>query len=778
MTPQDTNQAEMAGVDQPDEAGKMQPSAGTPQGRANQGEPMNLQEYTDILEEIENQPREWRLTADREMDYADGNQLETELLAAQKKLGIPPAMEDMIGPTLEAIRGYEVSVRTDWRVTPNGQAGGQDVAEAINFKLNQAERHSRADRACSDAFRPQIGVGLGWVEVSRESDPFKFPYRCRAIHRNEIHWDMSGGSSDPDEWRYMRRQRWLHPSRLALVFPDHKELIDAFGRGPSWWMEPADQTDGISTGLRNAWNTARSWTVKEDRYYNPTSRDVCLSELWYRRWVDVGVLKSPDGRVVEYDAGNETHNYAIATGRAKYSRAVVARVRRAYWLGPHLLDDTPSPYAHHHFPYVPFFGFMEDSTAVPFGYVRGLIYQQDTINSGSAKLRWGMSATRTERTKGAVAMTDEQFRRTVGRLDADIVLDANHMAQSGARFEVKRDFQLSQTQLDLLENARAAISRIAPAAAGAFSGRPGTARSGVQEATQVEQANQSLASMMDSFRTARMRVGEMLMSMIVEDIGSEPYQVVVEGDAVRDDRVIQLNSPELDPDTGMAYLSNDLLRTRLMVALEEVPSTSSYRSQQLNAMSEAVKALPPQYQAAAMPFLASLMDTPFKRELVEALRAAGEQQSPDQIEERIKTEVANALKMAGNDLKARELDMKERVSDAQIKEIMARAVQVGVQAAYSAMQAGAQVAMNPAIAPVADTIMQASGYQEPTPRGVDPNLVPEATMPVQTADSQAAQQLGEARQNTSPQFPPVPRQAPSGAQGIETPSTADNLPPG
>ncbi len=39
------------------------------------------------------------------MDYADGNQLKTELLQAQQALGIPPSMENLIGAALEGIRG-------------------------------------------------------------------------------------------------------------------------------------------------------------------------------------------------------------------------------------------------------------------------------------------------------------------------------------------------------------------------------------------------------------------------------------------------------------------------------------------------------------------------------------------------------------------------------------------------------------------------------------------------------------------------------------------------
>ena len=316
--------------------------------------PLSLAEYRDILDEIDNQPRTWRRTADREMDYADGNQLDTELIRAMKAQGIPTTMENLIGASLEGIRGYEEATRTDWRITSNGQPGGQDVADAISFKLNEAERKSKADAACSGAFYPQIAVGIGWAEVCRNSDPFDYPYQCNVIHRNEIHWDWTSSKDDLSDARWLRRQRWMHPSRLARVFPDHKDLIRRYGRaGINWWSEfDETQYGGGSTGLNRAWDIAREWTRLEDRWFNPMNREVCASELWYRRWSDVIVLKSPDGRVVEFDENNPAHVFAVANRRVQFVRATVAKVRRSYWLGPHVLFDGPSPYAHRYFPYV------------------------------------------------------------------------------------------------------------------------------------------------------------------------------------------------------------------------------------------------------------------------------------------------------------------------------------------------------------------------------------------------------------------------------------------
>jgi hypothetical protein len=56
---------------------------------------LNLHEVQEIHYEIEHQPL-WRSTADKEMDYADGNQLESDLLKRMQEIGIPPAVENSL----------------------------------------------------------------------------------------------------------------------------------------------------------------------------------------------------------------------------------------------------------------------------------------------------------------------------------------------------------------------------------------------------------------------------------------------------------------------------------------------------------------------------------------------------------------------------------------------------------------------------------------------------------------------------------------------------------
>lgn len=726
---------------------------------------ITLDEFTSILHEIENQPA-WRSRADKEADYIDGNQLDTELMKKQAALGIPPASENIMKAAIESVMGFEAKTRKDWRLSSDNGTDGQDVADALGYKVNQSEKQSRADKACSDAFRTQFTVGLGWVEVSRESDPFKPPYRCNAVHRNQLWWDMPGAMEQPDmtACRWMLRRKWMDASRITLSFPDKKDLISRCdGRwGGNWDLT----TDGsVSTGLMDSWNTERGWSIEEQEWYDTTHKRLALFELWYRRWESVPVLKSPDGRVVEYDRKNPAHDTAIATGAARVVRATVARVRRAYFMGPHILHDGPTPYKHPYFPYAPFWGWKEDRTGVPFGAARDMIFAQDSLNSAISKLRWGISATRTERTKGAVAMKDEQFRQQVGRVDADIVLNHDHMAMPGAKFEVKRDYQLTEQHYQLMQDSRASIERASGITNG-FMGRNGSATSGLQEQTQVEQSNQSLASIMDNFSQGRTLVGEMLLSMIIEDMGQDPATVVIEGDAVRESRQVMLNQPAIDQATGIQYLSNDIQRTRLKVSMEDVPTSSSFRAQQLSTMGEAVKSMPANLQAAVMPFMVGLMDLPHKREVVEAIRAASEQESPEAVEKRIQQAVQDALVKSGNDLKARQVAVQEAESEAKIRKLIAETVQTGVQAAFSAMQAAQVIATMPQVAPVADVVMQGAGYQRPNPMGQDPNFPQPQLAGVPVPDVQG---------NTSPAFPPVPQDGASPMAGIETATPADNM---
>jgi hypothetical protein len=78
----------------------------------------------------------------------------------------------------------------------------------------------------------------------------------------------------------------------------------------------------------------------------------------------------------------------------------------------------------------------------------------------------------------------------------------------------------------------------------------------------------------------------------------------------------------------------------------------------------------------------------------------------------------------------------------QLKKVLADAFNVNVEGLFGATQAAEVIAAVPAVAPVADTLAKAAGYEIPAPPGVDPNLAtpaaPAAAAPAGDAGASAA----------------------------------------
>jgi hypothetical protein len=460
--------------------------------------------------------------------------------------------------------------------------------------------------------------------------------------------------------------------------------------------------------------------------------------------------------VVEHDPSSMVHAMAISNGLVTTEYAVTSKVFLSWWLGPHKLSDEPCPYKHNRFPYVPFWYRREDRTGVPYGLARGWIYLQDALNATISKLRWGISSAITTRTEGACLDDDATVRREVARSDADIVLTRDFTAK-GHIFKVDRDFQLTDQQNNLLNDCREGIKRVSSINS-SYMGEATQARSAVANSGLVEQSSLGLGELFDNFQDSRNEVGELLLSLIVEDLADNPATVTLPGTVSAAPRQVSLNVPHPD-----GYLTNDVSRTMLKVTLEDVPNSPSYRGQQLTSMSEAYKSMPEKFQTVLAPQLLSLMDVPHKAEAIKALREAMTQPTPEQIQQQQDQAVQAALLKAGVEHKAQQLIQDGQLKQAQIKKLNADAVSIGTLGAYQAMEAGGLIIASPELAPVGDEILKGAGYIPPTPNGVSPNIesalpqgVPQGPNPVPPTP------------NTHPNYPPRPPSPALGAgRGIE-----------
>lgn len=560
--------------------------------------------------DLRNQPA-WRSLADKCADYYDGNQLTAEQLTAMESNGMAPIIANIVRPTVDVVLGMEAKTRQDWRVvTDAGEF--QDVAEAQSFLLAEGERESKADRACSDAYAGQIKSGLGWVEVSKSMNPYEYAYRARAVHRREIWWDWRAKEPDLSDARFLLRRRWIDLDELLAIFPDQSDLLEQVGTGRITFNRFDLTTESHSEALVDAHSRELRTTLDDLEWRDSERRMLCLGELWYRTWHRGHVIKI-GGRVIPVDTNNPVIAAAVAMQRVKVKPAIYPKVRLAWWVGPHRLADVETNKKR--FPYVPFWGFREDRTGIPYGLIRPMIDPQDEYNARRAKLMWLLSAKRVFADSDALDENYNSFAdlaREVNRPDSVIIMNPERRPNSTVR--VDTDHGLATQQFNVMKDAQELLQQTAGVYQ-AMMGQTGSASSGYAINSLVEQGATTLAEINDNYRYARRAVGEMLLELIVEDIGGDPYEVSI-GEGKRA-KVIVLNQRQQD-----GSILNDVMRAGTKVTLADVPSTPSYRAQQLTMLSELTKSLPPNIQGAIIDFVIEATDLPKRREMAERIRNA------------------------------------------------------------------------------------------------------------------------------------------------------------
>lgn len=573
-----------------------------------------------FLREIKHQPH-WRREADRAADYYDGNQLSPETVERLQDRGQPPLIANLIKPTVDTVLGMEAKSRSDWRVRPeDDEMCNDDLAEALSVKLKHAEMESRADRAVSDAYAGQLKAGLGWVEVSREHDPFKCPYRVRSVHRREIFWDWRAEQPDLGDARYLIRRRWLELEHAIALMPQYASLFRMTTGG---WA-------GFDPLLEQDSRLVQSWEVERDTRIAATDwRDIqrmriCLYEIWYRKWVRGYVMTLPNGTTLEVDFDNPRHQEAILAGIAVVKQATFQKVRLAWYTGPHFLYDVPSPYKHGNFPYVPFFGYREDLTNVPYGLIRAMISPQDEINARKSKMLWSLNSRRVLADSDAVS-DHVKAAQEVSRPDAYIIMNANR--KPGSKFEVAPGGELAAQQYQIMQESKQEIAE-ASGIHKAMQGQTSAANSGLAINSLIEQGLNTLAEINDNFRYSRRLVGEMLFELVKESMGGKPTNVIIgEG---QQKKTITLNQMGQDPETGQMVCVNDVAKVRAKVVLDDVPSTPTYRMQQLQMLTEITKSLPPNLQGAMADIVVEATDLPKRHIVADRIRTAAGIVDPEQ----------------------------------------------------------------------------------------------------------------------------------------------------
>lgn len=549
-----------------------------------------------LVSDCQMQP-DWRYKADIAHAYYDmGKQLTPEQQhKIRVEMGIEPRQTNLIHGVINGVLGQEAKARSDIRVEADSD-DFQDVADVFSKVMHEARREANVDMAVSNGYAGQVKGGIGWVEVSRATDPLDYPYRVLDIHRHEVWWDMRAQRLDLQDARWLARKRWQDLDEAIAMLPEHEEVLRNSLNGWDLVNLPED----FENPIYRAYNDERTTRISRDEWCDTTRKRIKFYEVWYRVPAETVVLHVGPTKRLAYDENNPLHVEAVSRGRVKISKAITRQIRMALFAGPHRLLDVPT--TRRSFPYVPFFAFRDDQDRSPYGLIEGMISPQDEYNERRQMINWMLKARQLIIDEDALAdkyNNINDIARTMNRPDMVAVLNQNRRNAQG--FVMRNDLQLQKEQVDVMQDAKQLIQEIPRIYSTQLGDAPTGVTSGIAINSLTEQGVVAMGELNDNYRFARRMVHEQLLELIIEDHLEENLRVVLgQGDTKR---VVVLNAwgPQGEP-------INRVKDAPIKVGLSDVPTSPAYRMQE-------------QQQIAAM--LAAMRDNPAAMNLLAPIYIEG-----------------------------------------------------------------------------------------------------------------------------------------------------------
>lgn len=660
---------------------------------------MGLVQLEELVKDSQNQP-EWRERADMVSAFIDGKQISPLERAEKEETGQPVSITNLIQRTLNGALGQEAKARVDWKATADNDSF-VEVAEVVNDRLHEAQRECYADMAISDAYKSQIGPGLGWVEVSRNPDPLEYPYRVEEVHRNEIWWDWRSKRRDLTDARWICRQRWVDKDEAEVWYPQHRDVFKLNCHG-------GPITDALSMQLTQAdsferlMTTRSSFNVLEEEWLDTTRARIKFYEVWYRIPKVVVCLLLPAGKRTPFQQANPLHHEMVNRGIAQLVKGPSFEIRQAMFAGPYRLSDKGTTLRR--YPYIPFWCYRDDADRSPYGLGDGMISPQQEYNERRSKLLWLLKAKQVYVDDDALAdkyNSLADLATEAMRPDAMFVLKAGRLNRPNG-LKIESNGQLQKEQVDVMQDAKQLIQDVPGIYSTMLGNAPTGVTSGLAINSLVEQSMVSLGEVNDNYRYARRMTGEALQSLIVEDLQAKDLQMRIgEGKKAR---VVVLNTFD---EQGLP--KNQVKDAPVKVGLHDVPSTPAHRLQQQQTISQALQAVGAN-PAASVLLTAALIDSsdiPNHAEYAAWLRKQAGIPEPGSADD----EEAEAQEAQAQQANAAAMQMQAQALAAKTARDQASAEQAASAAELNRARA-AQVQMDTALAPAELQVQQQAANED------------------------------------------------------------------
>lgn len=521
-----------------------------------------------MLSSAEGFERGWRQDAVHNYEYYDGEQWSAEDRIRIESRGQQPTVINTIQPIVDMVRSLEVDRRTDIQVVGREESD-DDKAVLLTALLKYVFDRSDMEYYHSEAFKDACIGGIGWMEVGIRTDSSgRKDVVVDHVNWEDMYVDPFSRKPDCSDARFIIRVKWVDKDLAKLMFPDDADQIES-----SYPEEGLAEREGQLLGSDRGVGS----------YYDRGSHRIKICECYYSRYVKDG-------------------------GSCR------RRIHFVIFSGDIVLRGSPdddslngNPLGIDYYPFVPIIA-NKDRKNHPRGIVSPQISIQDQINKLNSKYLYNVSSNRLFIEEGAardMAEAIEEFNRPDGAV----------RLQPGGLARLRGDDNRSElnyisAHLNFLLAVQQRISGVNDSMLG-FGGT--NERSGVMQATRINQGASMQTSLMQNMFFSKERISLIVLRLI--------------GRHYKDHRVIRITQPNgtlksyefnrrgVD-DSGSPFVFNDIDDTlKYDVVLKKVPPFNSLRDRMLTIFSEIVKSgiFPPEI---AGKIVLSLVDMPNKEDIL------------------------------------------------------------------------------------------------------------------------------------------------------------------
>ena len=631
---------------------------------------------------------------------------------------------NMILPKVNAAIGYQIANRVQIAFRPRGQGADDVQAQTLSKVAMQIADNTGYRWKETQVFSDGLIETRGFFDVRMSFDDSMNGEVCITdLDPRSVIPDPDSNSYEPEGWQDVTITRWLTLAEIEWKFGKKARKAVENAGAPSEDTDFGDETEAEG---RNKFGDPTSG-LHYDAYLGPEQTSV---PRW--RVIDRQYWETVPGQVAVWPTG-DVRRFDTMTpeqrARAINDGAVVVRrpVRQVQWLVTTydvVLHDDVSPYDH--FTVVPYFPIFRRGQTT--GLVCNAISPQRTLNKALSSLVHAISTTANSGwivEDKSLANMDESELETRGAQGGLVLVHRKGTAKP----EKIQPNALPQGVDRVIERAAAnieAVTGINEAMTGQVEGQ----LSGIATQSLQFAAQQQLAVPLDNLSRTRHMVAKLILKLIQKFYDAPQILRITERgtDGKEVSTELPINMPQPD-----GSILNDLTMGEYDVVVSEQPLQVTFQNSQFVQAMEMRKA----GVNIQDPFVVKYSNLEDKAEIIESMQQQTAPTDPT-------------------------LEAKAALMKAQTAKTEAETIAKRVETMFSGTEAAQNIAAIPQVAPLADSLLRSSGFQDADAAPLVPTVP--ATEVAAMAPGQVPEPPSGMRSNTSPLFPPRPTAGIEGGQ--------------